>query len=75
MVNICAIMGCSNRSARDKGVSFYRLPAEITVLIKGKERRRAEQEEKGYLLFRIHRDNFKLSNHTRVCSKHFVGGK
>ena len=30
MVNFCAILGCDNHSDRDKGVSFYRLPAEIT---------------------------------------------
>ena len=30
MVNFCAVVGCGNRSDRDKGVSFYRLPAETT---------------------------------------------
>ena len=30
MVNFCAVVGCGMRSDRDKGVSFYRLPAEIT---------------------------------------------
>ena len=30
MLNFCAVMGCGMRSDQDKGVSFYRLPAEIS---------------------------------------------
>ena len=30
MVNFCAVVGCGKRSDRDKGISFYRLPAVIT---------------------------------------------
>ena len=30
MVNFCAVIGCGNRWNRDKGKSFYRLPAIIT---------------------------------------------
>ena len=26
MVNFCAVVGCSNRSDREKEISFYRLP-------------------------------------------------
>ena len=37
MVNFCAIIGCGNRSDRDKEVSFYRLPAHITHQGKGTE--------------------------------------
>ena len=30
MMNFCDIVGCGKRSDRDKGVNFYRLPAEIS---------------------------------------------
>ena len=29
MVNVCAILGCSNRSNWDEGKSFYHLPIAI----------------------------------------------
>ena len=29
MVNFCAVVGCSNRSDREKEISFYHLPAMI----------------------------------------------
>ena len=30
MVKFCAVVGCGNRSNRDKDKSFYRLPAVVT---------------------------------------------
>ena len=30
MANFCAVFGCGKRGDRDKGTSFYRLPAIIT---------------------------------------------
>ena len=75
MVNFCAVVGCGKRSDRDKGISFYRLPAVITHLA-----------QKTYELSKKHRDAWLSSIHradlvpkkyanTRVCSRHFVSGK
>ena len=30
MVNFCAVVGCGNRSDRDEGTRFFRLPSVIT---------------------------------------------
>ena len=73
MVNFCAIVGCGRRSGRDKGVSFYRLPAEVTH--QGERTRELSKKRRDLWIARIHRANFKPTDHTRVCSRHFVGGK
>ena len=73
MVNFCAIIGYGNRSDRDKEVSFYRLPAPITH--QGKKTEELSEKRRALWISRIHRANFMPSGHTRVCSRHFVGGK
>jgi len=73
MVNFCAIVGCGSRSGRDKGVSFYRLPAEVTH--QGERTLELSTKRRDLWMARINRANFKPSEHTRVCSKHFVVGK
>ncbi len=73
MVNFCAIVKCSSRSDRDEGISFYRLPAVISH--QGERTQELSKKRRDLWLSRIHRDNFKPSNHTRICSKHFIGGK
>ena len=73
MVNFCAIIGCGNRSDRDKEVSFYRVPAHITHQGKGTEE--LSQKRRALWISRIHRARFTPSSHTRICSRHFLGGK
>ena len=71
---LCSIVGCSNRSGRDK-VSYHRLPAIIyhqgeQMLAISTERRRA-------WLAAISRGDLtedRLHN-VYVCSRHFVEGK
>ena len=72
-LEICAVVGCGMRSGRDKGISFYRLPAEITH--QGERTRELTKKRRALWLARIHRADLKPTNHTRVCSKHFIGGK
>ena len=73
MVNFCAVVRCSKRSGRDKRVSFYRLPAEITH--QWERTQELSKKRRALWLSRIRRANFKPTDHTRICSRHFVGGK
>ncbi len=62
MVNFCAIVGCGSRSGRDKGVSFYRLPAEVTH--QGERTLELSTKRRDLWMARINRANFKPSEHT-----------
>ena len=73
MVNFCAVVGCGMCSDRDKGVSFYRLPAEISH--EGEMTQELTKRRRALWLARIHRRDLKPTHHTRVCSRHFIGGK
>ena len=67
---ICAIIGCSNRSGRDK-VRFFRLPA--VVKHQGEQMRSITTMQHCAWLKAISRDDLtkdKLSN-IFVCEKHF----
>ena len=74
MVNVCAIVGCSNRSDREKDRSYFCLP-KVTQ----------KQDEEGRILSKrrrerwvnaISRSDLNLSaHHTCVCSDHFISGK
>ena len=63
---ICAIVGCGNRSVRDRGKSFYRLPAIIS--------NQGTQTEAW--LAKIRREDIspKQYYNIRVCSDHFING-
>ena len=72
---LCAVVGCSNRSGRDKGVSFFSIPKVITcrsqrVLELSKNRR------DGYLAA-ISREDITDRGivNIRVCSQHFISGE
>ena len=73
MVNFSAVVGCGKRSGRDKGVSFYRLPVEITH--QGERTRELSKKRRALWLSRIRQAIFKPTDHTDICSRHFVGGK
>jgi hypothetical protein len=70
MVNFCSVIGCGKRSNRDSGISFYRLPAIITH--QGDKTKELSEKRRRLWLARIHRGDFKPSDHSRVCSTHFV---
>ena len=62
MVNFCAVPGCSNRSDRDKNVSYHRLPINKPGLLK-------------QWIHKIGRENLPILDSTRVCSEHFINSK
>ena len=73
MVNTCAVVGCGKRSDRDKEISFYRLPAEVSH--QGEKTKELSKKRRELWLSRLHRANSLPTSHTRVCSLHFAGGR
>ncbi|KAL5005852.1 hypothetical protein ScPMuIL_017010 [Solemya velum] len=73
MVNFCAMMGCSNRSDRDKK-SFSRLPTIITS--QGEQTKQLSEKRQQAWLTAISRKDLteKSYPHTRVCQDHFISG-
>ena len=74
MVNFCAVVGCGNRSDREKEISFYRLPA--VIFHQGEKTRELSQKRRDFWLTRIHREDLGPEKYpyTRICSLHFVSG-
>ena len=75
---LCIVVGCSNRSGRDKGVSFYRIPV-VRSAAAGRSPREVElsKARRAGFLAAISRDDLtesKLEN-KRICSRHFISGK
>ena len=74
MVNVCAIVGCSNRSDREKGRSYFHLP-KITQKQDGKGRILSKRRRERWVNA-ISRSDLNLGTHyTPVCSDHFISGK
>ena len=71
---ICAVFGCGNRSGRDKGIKFFRLPSVLTN--QGRETECLSEKRRDTWLVRINRKDILLEQYynTRVCSNHFVSG-
>ena len=74
MVHLCAMVGCGNRSNRDRNVSFYRLPS---IRASSKQAIRDVSERRREWLSAINRSDIPASSyeHVRVCSRHFILGK
>uniref|UniRef100_UPI00358E3415 THAP domain-containing protein 1-like n=1 Tax=Myxine glutinosa TaxID=7769 RepID=UPI00358E3415 len=73
MVNFCCVVGCSNRSNRDKDVSFYCIP---TVLERqGDHAAKLSKERRERWLSNIKRKGYEPAKSSRVCSEHLVRGK
>nr|XP_047146385.1 uncharacterized protein LOC124819165 [Hydra vulgaris] len=74
MVNFCAVFGCSNRSNREKGKSFFRLPK--VVCNQGDDGKILSKERREKWINAINRvGNYPDVFHTRICSDHFISGK
>ncbi len=58
MVHVCVVPGCSNRSDRERNMSYYHLPLKNKKLLK-------------VWVHKIGRKNLPLNSHSRVCSIHF----
>ena len=72
---LCMVVGCSKRSGRDKGISFYRIPKIITNN-KGSEYLQLSSRRRGFLAA-ISRDDIteKILEHDRICSRYFISGR
>lgn len=71
---ICAILGCSNRSGRDK-VSFFRIPkARVTGCQRVRDLSKARLT--GYLaaISRDDLDSEQKIEDARICSRHYISG-
>ena len=61
MVNVCVVPGCTNRSDREKDLSYYSVPLKNEKLLK-------------VWVHKIRRKNLPLNKNSRVCSDHFKPG-
>ena len=73
---LCLVIGCSNRSDRDKHVSFYRILAATCHYGEG-EFERSVSEAKSCFFAAILRDDLDVNNLEKywICSRHFVSSK
>ena len=71
---ICAIVGCGNRSGRDKEKRFYRLPAVISN--QGTQTKDLSKKRQNTWLAKIRRTDISPEQYynIRVCSDHFING-
>ena len=71
---ICAVLKCGNRSGRDKGKRFFRLPSMITH--QGEKALELSKQRQLQWLARIKRNDLRPEKNpnTQVCSDHFVSG-
>jgi len=69
---LCAVIGCSKRSERDKDVSFHRLPAVHDR--EGKEDFELRKKQRDGYLAAISREDIDVNelHRYRICSLHFV---
>ena len=56
---MCVVPGCSNRSDRERHLTYHSLPLKNDWLLK-------------LWIHKIGRANLPLNNNSRVCSEHFV---
>ena len=78
---LCVIFGCSNRSERDKHVSYYKIPSVITHTNDDRDRELSTKRRDGFLAA-ISREDLTVEmlesdskTDYRVCSRHFQSGK
>ena len=60
MVKSCVAFGCSNRSVKGSGLTFYRFPANV-------ERRKK-------WIAAVRREKWTPTKHSWLCSSHFISG-
>ena len=70
---ICAVLGCSHKSDRDKAYKFYSLPK--IVKYQGIAHEKLTTRRQRLWLASIKRSDIKNMRYIRVCSDHFVSGK
>ena len=60
-VKSCCAVGCSNRSSRGYGISFYRFPTD--------------KERRSLWIAAVKRKNWTPTKHSWLCSRHFISGR
>ena len=73
MVYCCCVIGCHNRRAREKGVSFHRIPAVIHN--QGEKWKKLSSRRRSRWITAIKREHWTPNELTRLCSEHFASGK
>ena len=72
---ICMVISCSMQSDRDKGISFYRIPAVIRDCYEC-ELELSIRRRDGFLAAVSREDiDIKGLEKYRICSHHFISGK
>lgn len=71
----CLIVGCGNKSGRDKGLHFSRVPS--VVINQGEETEKLTKERRSHWISAISREDLteEILANDRVCGRHFVSGK
>ena len=73
MVFTCCVVNCYNRSGREKGVSFFSIPAVVEH--QGDRTKELSMKRRHEWIKYINRKNWTPSKYARVCSDHFHSGK
>ncbi|XP_054644804.1 phospholipase A and acyltransferase 1 isoform X1 [Dunckerocampus dactyliophorus] len=74
MPHTCAVLACGNRSNRNYGKSYYRVPK--IIYHKGKKVEETTQKRRDRWLLNLSLSSSGAESvHARVCSDHFVKGK
>ncbi|XP_015777816.1 PREDICTED: uncharacterized protein LOC107355746 [Acropora digitifera] len=75
MVNFCVVLGCSNRSNREKDNGYYRIPP---ILSRSKPKKQALSVERRATWLALSRRRDLAADTTefyRVCGDHFISGE
>ena len=75
MTKICAVLGCSNRSERERDKIFFRVPKENKRRGERIRRLTKQRRERWLANLSILVTNGAESKYARVCSDHFVKGQ
>ncbi len=72
---LCVVVGCSNRSGRNKDISFYKMPKITTS--KGSRILELSKKRRARYIAAISRGDLteKILANDRICSRHFISGK
>ena len=69
MVQICCVIGCTNRSDRNKDLSFHSIPAVIQH--QGPRTEELSAKRRRIWIAKINRKNWTPTRNLFVCSVHF----
>ncbi len=70
MVHSCCVVGCHKRRGRDKGVSFFVIPA--IIYNQGEKTKELSSNRRSAWIRSLNRKNRTPSSNSRICSQHFL---